>query len=280
MGKYVEAARLFKASAVLELADKGEPLRQLNGLEEVLQDAEAFRTLCDRLRKEYGEGLDPSFAHWYLEPADLETQFGSCTLAETRDLRFRSPGWTWVDPFGDSSYATVDGLQIRAANGRDLTGHNLGAPRLLRPAAGDLAVQAACVPGMEDRPTIGGLLLWKDKQTFLRLERGYFDRRDILFRGEIDGQGTIVGRGLLSGTAEDSKRIHLRLERSGDRVSAFCSADGQHWYTAGTVTFPVHDPVQVGVYAIGDIDRSAYHGAYPEGTAIRFASFQMWQMCD
>jgi regulation of enolase protein 1 (concanavalin A-like superfamily) len=133
---------------------------------------------------------------------------------------------------------------------------------------------------MEDRPAIGGLLLWEDEQHYLRLERGYFGQRDILFRGEINGEGTIVGRGLLSGTAEDSERIHLRLERSGDRTRAFCSADGEHWYTVGTVTFPAHDSVQVGVHAIGNIDRSVYHGAYPEGTAICFESFQMWQMCD
>jgi regulation of enolase protein 1 (concanavalin A-like superfamily) len=87
----------------------------------------------------------------------------------------------------------------------------------------------------------------------------------------------IAGRGLLPSPAEGSARIHLRLERSGDRISAFCSADGEQWYTVGTVTFPVQDPIQVGVHAIGEIDRSVYHGAYPEGTAIRFESFQVWQ---
>jgi len=39
---------------------------------------------------------------------------------------------------------------------------------------------------------------------------------------------------------------------------------------------PAEDPLQVGVCAIGNIDRTAYHGAYPEGTAIRFETFQMW----
>ena len=193
-------------------------------------------------------------------------------MEQARGLAFQSPGWTWVDPFGDGSYVTEDGLEIRAASGRDLIGDSLGAPRLLRPASGYLAVQAASVPGREDRPAIGGLLLWKDEQHFLRLDRGYFGRRDILFRTCQD----IVGRGLLPGRAEDSARIHLRLERRGDRVSAFCSADGERWYTVGTVTFPAQDSIQVGVYAIGYIDRSIYHGAYPEGTAIRFESFQMW----
>jgi hypothetical protein len=44
------------------------------------------------------------------------------------------------------------------------------------------------------------------------------------------------------------------------------------------VAFPVEDPLQVGLHAIGHIDRSVYHGAYPDGTAIRFESFQLWRL--
>jgi hypothetical protein len=62
----------------------------------------------------------------------------------------------------------------------------------------------------------------------------------------------------------------------GDQVHAFCSADGERWFTAGAVTFP-QEPVQVGVFAIGRIDRAVYHGAYPDGTAIRFESFRLWE---
>jgi len=35
---------------------------------------------------------------------------------------------------------------------------------------------------------------------------------------------------------------------------------------------------RVGPHAVGSIDRSIYHDAYPEGTAIRFASIQHWQI--
>jgi hypothetical protein len=68
------------------------------------------------------------------------------------------------------------------------------------------------------------------------------------------------------------------LERVGDRVNELCSADGAQWYTVGHAVFPVQDPVQVGVHAIGTINRMVYRGAYPEGTAIRFESVQMWEM--
>jgi hypothetical protein len=42
--------------------------------------------------------------------------------------------------------------------------------------------------------------------------------------------------------------------------------------------WPVEDPFQVGVHAIGHIDRTVYPGAYPDGTAIRFESFQLWKV--
>jgi regulation of enolase protein 1 (concanavalin A-like superfamily) len=73
-----------------------------------------------------------------------------------------------------------------------------------------------------------------------------------------------------------SGQVFLRLERVGDRVNALCSADGENWFTVGHVVFSVEDPLQVGLHAIGNIDRAVYRGAYPDGTAIRFESFQLW----
>jgi hypothetical protein len=65
------------------------------------------------------------------------------------------------------------------------------------------------------------------------------------------------------------------LERICDRVSAFFSTEGERWFTVGSVEFPVTDPLEVGVHAIGRINRAYYPGAYREGTVIRFASFQL-----
>jgi hypothetical protein len=73
-----------------------------------------------------------------------------------------------------------------------------------------------------------------------------------------------------------SGRVFLHLERAVDRVNALCSADGVSWFTVGHVAFPAEDPLQVGLHAIGNIDRTIYRGAYPDGTAIRFESFQLW----
>ena len=71
--------------------------------------------------------------------------------------------------------------------------------------------------------------------------------------------------------------VASRVERLGPRVHALCSADGEDWFTVGQVEFPVEGPVEVGPYAIGSIDRLIYPGAYPEGTAIRFERFELWQ---
>jgi len=59
-------------------------------------------------------------------------------------------------------------------------------------------------------------------------------------------------------------------------VNALCRADSEEWFTAGSVEFPVDDLVEIGLHAIGNIDRTIYHGAFPERTAIRFERFELY----
>jgi hypothetical protein len=184
--------------------------------------------------------------------------------------------WCWYDPQGDCSFSAHEGLLIGAANMRDLWHVNLSAPRLLRPApTGDFAVQTVCVPSHAgvDQPAIGGLILWQDPLHYLVLERGHFGGADISLRGCLEGADCFIGRGRLP-----AERLWLRLERRGRRVTALCSADGQDWFCAGTIEFPTAagGEVLVGLHGIGTIDRTIYHGAYPEGTAIRFTTFEVW----
>jgi len=136
---------------------------------------------------------------------------------------------------------------------------------------GDFALQTICVAVSDEKPAMGGLLLWKDKENFLRLDRGIRGKSQLSFMGYLGNKNVIIGRGRLP-----AERVFLRLERLGRQVRALCSADGKNWFTVGQVEFPIEDPVEVEVHAIGSIDRTVYHGAYPEGTAIRFESFEMW----
>jgi hypothetical protein len=145
----------------------------------------------------------------------------------------------------------------------------------MRSADKNLIIQTICVHARQDRPAIGGLLLWKDKKNYLCLDLGRRGDREISFQGCLDNQDIILGRGLLP--MDEDGEIYLRLERTGEGVSAFCSRNGENWYTVGFCYFQIKDPVQVGLHAIGMIPREIYCGAYPNGTAIRFGSFYLWE---
>jgi hypothetical protein len=193
--------------------------------------------------------------------------------------------WVWTDPFGDCSYSRDDDvLTLNAANGRHLWYVNLSAPRLTRPLPADIThpvIQTTCEPALDDRPAIGGLLLWKDKENYLWLSIGRFGRRDVAFGGCLDNRDLVIGRGRLPEGSEPGwamgEPVTLRFEVTGDRVDALCTLDEETWFSVGHATFPFDETVQAGIHAIGMIDRAIYHGAYPDGTAIRFTSFKLWR---
>ena len=168
-----------------------------------------------------------------------------------------SSAWTWHDPFGDCMHTLHEGMQLHAANGRNLWRANLSTPRLLQPAPpGDFAVQTVCSPVSTEQPTIGGLLLWQDKEHYLLLECGHWGSADIAFRGCLQNEDRFLGRGRLP-----AERTWLRLERQESRVRALCSADGREWLTAGEIEFPARQDEQVGMHAIGMSDRGAVNHA-------------------
>ena len=104
------------------------------------------------------------------------------------------------------------------------------------------------------------------------MDRGKRGEREIALEGCINNEDVCIGRGHLT---PYTPKAFLRLERIGSRINALCSSDGKEWLSVGHADFPVDDPVEVGLHAIGNIDRTIYHGAYPDGTAIRFESFQL-----
>lgn len=85
---------------------------------------------------------------------------------------------------------------------------------------------------------------------------------------------SMAGRGYLPDKNDDM--TFPRLERSGDVFSAYVSTDGTNWLTCGKLTMKVDDPIQVGIYAHGMIDRTVYCGEYREGSATRFSNFRIW----
>jgi predicted ATPase/DNA-binding SARP family transcriptional activator len=261
----------------------------LNGLEEAYAEAEAFRAFCSAFpaREVYSAGSahSPELAQlalgqWFLEQADPQDLGGL-----GRAARSVAPDLTWVDPLGDCSYTLDKGLEIHAPLGRDLWGVNWSAPRLLRPVppSAGWALQAACRAADHALPAMGGLLLWVDRDHYLRLDRGWGGPREITLLGCLDGQDVVLGRGRLApktGEEEPTEapldQVYLRLECVAGEIRALCSADGARWYTAGCATFAMSEEAQCGVYAIGQVDRTVYCGAHAEGTAIHFDAVKLW----
>jgi hypothetical protein len=303
-GKRSEARKqLQEAAALDDKPDHRNFIDLLSGLEEAYDDPEAFLAFCQRFRAEHPEAREWPFVQWCLEPAQPHFGFrvpsGRLDFGlpdkvkdeSSRDLvgsiqnpksKIQNGGWVWHDPFGDCSLTVRNGLEIRAANGRDLCHPNRSAPHLLRPIAGDFALQAACRSVSKDMPAIGGLLLWRNKEHYLRLDWGSRGPHQVSVGGCLPGKQ--IGARLWSGEKDATigrgrlvtERIFLRLERLGGNVRALCSADGQHWFTVGQVEFPAEEPLEAGLNAIGTIDRMIYPGAYPQGTAIRFEAFELW----
>ncbi|MBW7885469.1 MAG: AAA family ATPase, partial [Caldilineaceae bacterium] len=241
-------------------------LSSLAGLEATAGDPGAFQAYCRDLQRRRPELAQLVLERWWLEPVATDTGL-PCDALVGLEAEIEGGRWEWIDPFGDCAYTLADGLVIRAANCRNLWANNLSAPRLVRPATGDFAVQATCRAALPDRPAIGGLLLWQDKTNYLRLTWGELGGDQVAFAGSRDNSNLVIGRGRLP----NQGCVMLRLERRAAAVCAFVSADGQEWLGVGQTHLPADGPLLVGLHAIGQIDRIVWPDAYPEGTAIRFA---------
>jgi tetratricopeptide (TPR) repeat protein len=291
LGQREEALGHFRKVASLSLPGSLAFADAINGIEAASGDPGEFSLRADCRGKEAEPDGVSCISHWHLvaaEPrAGWNTLLGATAAPAGGPYRSPSPGavpqldeaftgplapeWTWHDPFNDCSVITGNGLEIGAANGRDLWGVNQSAPRLLRAACGGIIVQTVCLRASPDRPAIGGLLMWKDRENYLRLDRGTRGPHEISLKGCLAGEDRLLGRGRLVG-----ERVFLRVERRGGHVSGYCSIDGRTWFAVAQVAFPASDPLEVGLFASGRIDRSIDHGAYPEGTAIRFETLQIW----
>jgi class 3 adenylate cyclase/tetratricopeptide (TPR) repeat protein len=259
---YVELDALEQSPLVLASA--------LTAMERAAQSQAAFRAFC-RERRERLPGTP--LVQWYLEPTERDAE-GYALLYDDRFADSLPPGWTWQDPLDDCVLRVQDGLQIHAANGRDLWHLNLSAPRVVRPVTGEWAAEVACRAVTASKPAMGGLLLWKDKKNYLRLDHGSGGQQCVMFLGCLNNQDMAIGRGLLSGGGE---RVFLRLEQTSDVVRALVSPDGTEWFTVGEARIQMESATQVGLYGSGVIDRLSYPGAHRDGTATGFSSFRLWR---
>jgi tetratricopeptide (TPR) repeat protein len=179
-GEREAAVRQFSESLALAGGNAWWLAEALSGIEEAYQDCEAFFAWCRRLRDEHPELSASSQLQWHLEPG--EPRAIPSSGVQEPFARGLSAAWIWHDPFADCRFEARDGLEIHAANDRDLWHANLSAPRLIQPVWGDLAVQTVCAPVFGEKPAIGGLCLWKDRENFLRLDAGTRGKHEISSR--------------------------------------------------------------------------------------------------
>ena len=229
---------------------------------------EVFFDFCRQMQPK-SQQSQAALSQWYLEPNELSGQFKQPIFIDEFDGSALDPRWQWTSPRDDCSYdltSETGGLVIWAASGCDLYRSNFDAPRLTQEISGDFAIGTKMAPISEETPTVGGLLIWKDKDNYIRFERGTHGENEIHLSGSIEGEGDLFGRGMLA-----SDILYLRLERIGDRISTYCSSDGENWMTCGEVSFPAGNPIQVGVHAIGSV---GFRGGNMH-TATRFDYFRV-----
>ena len=245
----------------------------LSKLERNYDNPAEFRSFVDQFRQRHSNLSHAPFSQWYLVPGEINLSSENPQCQETFQDTL-SEFWEWIDPFEDCEYTVGHGLMIRAANERNFHHINRSAPRLIRtePITGDFTIQTICQPVSDDKPAIGGLLIWQNDKNWLCLEFGARGTDEIIFRGFKENQDLVFGRGRLH-----SKKAHLRLEKYGYQVNAYSSSDGKNWFFVGGVGFPSNEPIYPGIHANGHINRMIYPGAYPDGTAIQFEELNLWE---
>jgi regulation of enolase protein 1 (concanavalin A-like superfamily) len=212
-----------------------------------------FIAFCEEAKALYDHsGLPLPLNQWYLQPATPSQEFRQLLFRDDFDALELRPEWQWHDPAQVSAYSLLEKpgcLTLRAGLGANLWPRsNLNAPRMLLEVRGDFALETQMTGDWDAHSAISGLLVWKDVLNYVRLEKYSVQRwqhGSIQLEARIGGELQTVGRGLLRGNA-----FHLRIERTGDRFAALCSADGVHWLTCGQVVLPVKDPLLVGVAAL------------------------------
>ena len=223
-----------------------------------------FISFCHETMEENAEKLKGmKLTQWYLTPRELSGQFVQTIFSDEFDGSTLCSEWQWVNPRGNCSYelnSEPSCLEIRAVSGCKLErGNNFNAPRLLQEISGNFAIETKMasaansateeMPTVEDMPTVGGLLVWKDENNHIRFERGMHGmhgKNEIGLSGSVEGKWDYFGRGMLV-----SETVYLRLERMGDKFSAYCSSDGENWLICGEVSFHAEEPIQVGIHATG-----------------------------
>ncbi len=178
--------------------------------------------------------------------------------------------WTWIDPEGGGSWEERKGyLELKAEPGLNLQrGENFDAPRLIVATTGDFAIetQIHVHPKLEDH---GGLLVWRNESTFLRLEKtsgAHEYKGDVVFV-QHRWRPRLIGR--VSGM-QRVLDLYLRIERRGNELTGYASADGVAWTTCGVTLIGMGETVEVGLFGVSPGEKEKV-----KPTTTRFDYFRL-----
>ena len=192
-----------------------------------------------------------------IEGWSSSSEFGEVVFQDEFEGVQLRPEWRWEDPKGGGTWSERQGyLDMRVEPGQDLwhgnppgQGGNMDAPRLLQTISGDFAIETRIrvTPQLREH---GGLLVWKDPNAFVRLEKTsgpHAFRGDVRFERHVNRVYSLVGRGA---GLNNVKTVFLRLERKGNLFTGYASSDGVNWLSCGSTFVGMGDPVHVGLLSL------------------------------
>jgi hypothetical protein len=174
---------------------------------------------------------------------------GAATIIDNFSFKKLSSDWTLVDPIGDSTFdlAVNRGwLRITCPPYRDLCGPNTDAPRIVRTSiSSDFVVETKVLATTDQCDEGAGILVWKDANTYLRLER--ISRtlsppvyQEILFTAGGSNYLIVYVDTTLNPT-------YLKLVRSNNQYTGYYSSDGTTWLSTETLTTTLSGSIDVGL---------------------------------
>lgn len=192
-------------------------------------------------------------------------------IEQTLEINFKDGlprGWEIVDPEKEnpSVFELTDGvLKLQIPSGKDLYGENLTAPRLLKTVAGDFEIETRVRFAPVQDYQGAGLLIFRNDNNYLRLERGYggvgggesgirFDRR------EDESYEPVAMQDKFPTSASE---VELKFRRVGKEFTAFWREAGKpEWSEVGKVSSNYPEVLKIGLIGVSTADKITAEFAY------------------
>jgi hypothetical protein len=209
---------------------------------------------------------------------------GFAAAEEVRPLE-AVQGWGLVvDPVGDCKFDhTANKFTIKVPGAlHDLwpVKGKVNAPLVLQEVAGDFSIDVlvedvttaepdTVLPGMASTASFhaGSLVIWQDAKNFVRFDRTNMNKAGRATTAcylHVYQDGTRTAE---LAPAVPDKPTHLRLTRTGDRVTAAYSQDGgKQWTSLAAQKVKLADKLKAGVSALNNTSRE---------NAVRFADLKI-----